>query len=130
MDISLYDSTGRVKIADTSGITVNLTLPLPDELIAYAGNNRVAAVANGALEDLGTRFTTVDGVPCVNFTATHFSPYVIYVDTANLTEGVIDATPKTGDPIHPKWFLSLGLACVSLVLFFKRDRTTLNLKKA
>lgn len=130
MDISLYDSTGRVKIADTSGITVNLTLPLPDELVAYAGNNRVGAVANGALEDLGTRFTTVDGVPCVNFTATHFSPYVIYVDTANLTEGVIDSTPQTGDPIHPKWFLSLGLACVSLILFFKRDKSALNLKKA
>lgn len=129
MDISLYDSTGRVKIADTSGITVNLTLPLPDELVPYAGNNRVGAVANGALEDLGVRFTTVDGVPCVNFTATHFSPYVIYVDTANLTEGVIDATPQTGDPIHPKWFLSLGLACVSLILFFKRDKA-LNLKKA
>lgn len=131
MDISLYDSTGRIKIADTSGISVNLTLPLPDGLIQYAGNNRVAAVANGGLEDLNTRFTTVGGVPCVNFTATHFSPYVIYVDTANLTEATIDATPKTGDPIHPKWFLALGLACTSLILFFKRDKKmVLNTKKA
>ena len=130
MDISLYDSTGRIKIADTSGISVNLTLPLPDELIQYAGNNRVAAVANGALEDLNIRFTTVGGVPCVNFTATHFSPYVIYVDTANLTEATIDSTPKTGDPIHPKWFLALGLACTSLILFFKRDKVVLNTKNA
>lgn len=130
MDISLYDSTGRIKIADTSGISVNLTLPLPDELIQYAGNNRVAAVSNGMLEDLNTRFTTVGGVPCVNFTATHFSPYVIYVDTANLTEATIDSTPKTGDPIHPKWFLALGLACTSLILFFKRDKVVLNTKNA
>ncbi len=130
MDISLYDSTGRIKIADTSGITVNLTLPLPDDLAQYAGNNRVAAVSNGALEDLNARFTTVDGVPCVNFTATHFSPYVIYVDTANLTEATIDATPKTGDPIHPKWFLALGLACISLILFFKRDKVVINTKAA
>ena len=122
MDISLYDSTGRTKIADTSGISVNLTLPLPDDLIQYAGNNKVAAVNNGALEDLNVRFTTVDGVSCVNFTASHFSPYVIYVDTANLTQGTIDATPKTGDPIHPKWFLAMGMACVSLILFFKRDK--------
>lgn len=122
MDISLYDSTGRTKIADTSGISVNITLPLPDDLIQYAGNNRVAAVVNGSLEELNTRFTTVDGVPCVNFTASHFSPYVIYVDTANLTQGTIDATPKTGDPIHPKWFLAIGMACVSLILFFKRDK--------
>ncbi len=130
MDISLYDSTGRVKIADTTGITVNLTLPLPDDLIQYAGNNKVAAISNGALEDLNARFTTVDGVPCVNFTATHFSPYVIYVDTANLTEATIDVTPKTGDPIHPKWFLALGMACVSLILFFKRDKVIINTRIA
>lgn len=130
MDISLYDSTGRTKIADTSGISVNITLPLPDDMIQYAGNNRAAAVTNGALEDLNARFTTVDGVPCINFTATHFSPYVIYVDTANLSEGTIDVTPKTGDPIHPKWFLAIGLACVSLILFFKKDKMPVNTKTA
>ncbi len=130
MDISLYDSTGRTRIADTTGITVNLTLPLPDDLVQYAGNNKVAAVSNGALEDLNVRFTTVGGVPCVNFTATHFSPYVIYVDTANLTEATIDTTPKTGDPIHPKWFLALGMACISLVLFFKRDKVVIKSKTA
>lgn len=129
MDISLYDSTGRTKIADTSGISVNLTLPLPDDLVQYAGNNRVAAISNGQLEDLNTRFTTVGGVPCVNFTATHFSPYVIYVDTANLTEATIDTTPQTGDPIHPKWFLSLGMACLALILFFKKDRAVVVKKR-
>lgn len=128
MDISLYDSTGRTKITDTTGISVNLTLPLPDDLIPYAGNNKIAAISGGALEDLRASFSTVDGVPCINFTASHFSPYVIYVDTANLTEGTIDATPKTGDPIHPKWFLALGLACISLILFFKRDKVVINTK--
>ncbi|MCM1134012.1 MAG: leucine-rich repeat protein [Clostridium sp.] len=130
MDISLYDSTGRTKIADTSGISVNLTLPLPDELIQYAGNNKMAAISGGALEDLNARFTTVSGVPCINFTATHFSPYVIYVDTANLTEATIDSTPKTGDPIHPKWFLALGMASLSLILFFKRDKVSVKTKAA
>ncbi|MDD6491945.1 MAG: leucine-rich repeat protein [Firmicutes bacterium] len=130
MDISLYDSSGRTKIADTSGISVNMTLPLPDDLVQYAGNNKVAAVSNGTLEELNARFTTVDGVPCVNFTATHFSPYVVYVDTANLTAGTIDVTPKTGDPIHPKWFLALGMACVSLILFFKRDKAVVKTKTA
>lgn len=130
MDISLYDSTGRTKIADTTGISVNLTLPIPDELVQYAGNNKAAAVANAQLEDLDVKFTTVDGVPCINFTATHFSPYVIYVDTANLTEGTTDMTPKTGDPIHPKWFLSLGMASIALILFFKRDKVVVQTKKA
>lgn len=58
----------------------------------------------------------------MTFTAEHFSPYVIYVDTGNLTAGVADNTPKTGDGIHPKWFLSMGLASISAVLFLKKDR--------
>ena len=121
-DVSLYDSTGRTKIADTTGLSVNITLPLPDELAPYAGNNKVASVLGGQIEDLNARYTTVNGVPCINFTAPHLSPYMIYVDTANLTEATIDVTPKTGDPIHPKWFLSIGLACISLIFFFKRDK--------
>ncbi len=130
MDISLYDSTGQTKITDVSGISVDITLPLPDGLIQYAGNNRAASVADGRLEDLGTKFTTIDGVPCVQFTATHFSPYAIYVDKGNLTEGLIDATPKTGDPIHPKWFLAMGLACISIILFCKKDKKQPKVKAA
>jgi hypothetical protein len=30
MDISLYDSTGNTKITDTTGLSISITLPLPD----------------------------------------------------------------------------------------------------
>ena len=65
---------------------------------------------------------TVDGIPCVSFTATHFSPYTIYVDTSNLSFGTIDSTPKTGDGIHPKWFVSIALFSMSIILFLKKDK--------
>lgn len=123
MDISLYDSTGTVKITNTTGLSVDITIPIPDALVAYGGNNMAGAVINGnQLENLNENFTTINGVPCIRFTATHFSPYTIYVDTGNLTEGMLDVTPKTGDPIHPKWFLSIGLACLSVILFMKKDK--------
>ena len=123
MDISLYDAKGVNKITDTSGLKVNITIPIPDALREYAGNNRVGAVVNGNLETLNPKFTTINGVPSVTFTATHFSPYTIYVDTGNITvSSVPDSTPKTGDGIHPKWFLSIGLACISIILFTKKDR--------
>ncbi len=123
MDISLYDVTGQNLITDTSNLSVNVTMPIPDALVQYAGNNKVGAVINGSqLEDLACKFTTIDGIPCVSFTATHFSPYTIYVDTNNLTAGTVDATPKTGDPIHPKWFVVIALAASSLFLFLKKDR--------
>ena len=123
MDISLYDAKGVNKITDTTNLKVNITIPIPDALKEYAGNNRVGAVVNGELETLNPKFTTINGVPSVTFTATHFSPYTIYVDTGNMTvTNTLDSTPKTGDGIHPKWFLSLGLACISIILFTKRDR--------
>ncbi|MBR4993380.1 MAG: hypothetical protein IKY04_03935, partial [Lachnospiraceae bacterium] len=123
MDITLWDSNGATKITDTTGLSVDITIPLPDSLKDYAGNNKTAAVVNDYLEPLTPKFTTLDKVPCVTFRATHFSPYAIYVDTGNLTEGTRpDGTPKTADGIHPKWFLSIGLAALSLILFFKRDK--------
>lgn len=123
MDISLYDSTGRTKITDTSGLSISITLPLPDSMITYAGNNKVAGVVNGRLDKLTPKFTTIDGVSCVTFTAEHFSPYVIYVDTSNLESlGVTDSSPKTGD-IHPKWFFVIGLTCMAVILFAKKDKT-------
>lgn len=130
MDISLYDSTGNTKITDTTGLSVSITLPLPDSLIAYAGNNKVAGVVNDKLDKLTPRFTTIDGVSCITFTAEHFSPYVIYVDVANLSDGTIsDNTPTTGDGIHPKWFLSIGLACLSFVMFMMKDNVAVSRKK-
>lgn len=122
MDISLYDKNGN-KITDTNGLSVNVTMPIPDALVQYGGNNKVGAVVNGnTLEKLNCKFTTVSGIPCVTFTATHFSPYTIYTDTSNLSANMLDVTPKTGDGIHPKWFFSIGLACISILLFMKKDR--------
>ncbi len=131
MDISLYDETGTTKIEDTTGLAVTITMPIPDDLIQYAGNNQVAGVVNGdVLDKLNARFLTINGVPCVSFTATHFSPYTIYVDRSNLMSGVTDTTPKTGDPIHPKWFLVVALGCTSAILLLKKDKNSVTVKTA
>ena len=123
-DISLYDSTGTYLVANSENLAVTITLPIPDDLVSYAGNNKAAAVINGQIDDKAVKFTTIDGVPCMTFTATHFSPYTIYVDTQNLTAGVTDMTPKTGVPA-PKWFLSAGLALFGIMLFLWKDKKVL-----
>ncbi|MCR5209205.1 MAG: leucine-rich repeat protein [Lachnospiraceae bacterium] len=128
-DISLYDSTGTQMVANADDLAVNITLPIPDDLVSYAGNNKVGVVVNGVLEDKRPTFTTIDGVPCIKFTGTHFSPYTIYVDTENVVRGVYDETPKTGDGVAPKWFLSAGMMSLSCVLFLWKDKKK-PLKKA
>lgn len=122
-DISLYDSTGTNKISPLpEGVTVTVTMPIPDDLAVYGGNAKVASTVNGQLETIQPRFTMINDVPCMTFTLTHLSPYMVYVDTANLTAaGISDATPKTADPIHPKWFLCIGLAALAIVLLIKKD---------
>ncbi len=127
VDISLYDSKGENKISPVpEGVSVSVTIPIPDDLAIYGGNARVASTVGGTLEKITPKFTVIDSVPCMNFTATHFSPYVIYVDTDNLTaSGTLDSTPKTGDMIHPKWFLVIGLVAAALFMFLKRDREEL-----
>lgn len=123
IDISLYDSTGTTKITPLpEGITVSLTMPIPNDLAVYGGNAKPALTEGGTLRNINPRFTVINGIPCMNFTVDHLSPYVIYVDTTNLSaSGSQDATPVTGDPIHPKWFLVIGLAAFAVVLFLKRD---------
>ena len=94
-----------------------------DDLAIYGGNAKIACTEGGVLDKIQPKFTVINGVPCMNYTVTHLSPYVVYVDTNNLTAtGTLDATPKTGDPIHPKWFLVIGLAAVSGVMFLMRER--------
>ena len=124
MDISLYDASGTNRITNYTGLSITITMPIPDVMTQYAGNNKVAGVVNEKLDKLKPKFTSIDGVPCVTFTATHFSPYTIYVNTANLSGEpvVIDGSPKTGDGIHPKWFLVAGLLAISIALFFMKDK--------
>lgn len=131
-DISLYDSTGTNKISPVpEGISVSITMPIPDDLAIYGGNAKIASTAGGVLEKLQPRFTVINGVPCMTYTVTHLSPYLVYVDTNNLTEaGIADATPKTADGIHPKWFLCFGLAAIAIVLFLKKDPEEYLKKKA
>ena len=59
----------------------------------------------------------------MTFTASHFSPYAIYVDTGNLSASKsYNATPKTGDGIAPKYFLAVALLALSGFLFLKKDK--------
>ena len=121
MDIKLKDQNGND--TDTTGMSVTMTLPLPDSLSKYGANVMVGCVNpdDGSLQVLNVKYSILEGKPCGTFVAPHFSPYGFYVDLNNLDPGAMDITPKTGDPISPKWFFSIGLAALSVFLFLKKD---------
>ena len=87
---------------------------------------------DGQLEEVEAQIDEKKGKTVVTFEAEHFSPYAIYhyengqgAVVLKKDGGVLtsltrkkDASPDTGDPIHPKWFLATGLLALSMMTFF------------
>ncbi len=93
LDINLYIKGTDTKVQPNEGTSVVITIPIPESLLANKDNIKVVCIIDGKLTVLKTKVVLIDGVYCVQFTATHFSPYAMVVDTAN---ELSDATnPKT-----------------------------------
>ena len=98
---------------------------------------------DGQMEAVSHRVKELSDGNYIQFTTNHFSPIGIYNYTAvngqaTVTNGksVIlnlsgnkDNTPDTGDPLHPKWFLAIGLLAGSIALFFYKGKPKQNLHK-
>lgn len=130
-EISLMDETDTVPIHKLGKQTATVELSVPDG-ISTDQMHVVTLDEDGQLEAVNYEVTESNGESKIRFTTSHFSPYGIYeydgfggtgVVSNGMTiirGGIKDNTPDTGDLIHPKWFLALGLAALACVfLFFK-----------
>lgn len=130
-EMTLYEADTAIPITGLGRLSMEITIPFPNGVSAE--NLHVVCLdANGQLEEVPSRITSVDGMDCITFTTNHFSPYGIYNyisgNTAPVNNGQAvftslsgnkDASPDTGDySIHPKWFLGTGLLFTGLALFF------------
>lgn len=80
MDIGIYAKGTNTKLQPQNGNMVTITCPIPKELLAYKDKIAVVCVVDGKLEVLHTGLLNKDGVWCVVFKASHFSPYAFVVD--------------------------------------------------
>ncbi len=123
-DIHMEDENG-IAITGLGKKNVMLTLPVPEDI--QPQNARVLCMdEDGQLESVAAQLVEIDGQPCLQFYARHFSPYGIYtfLDDAGgqVKHGKLDASPDTGDPVHPKWFLCVGMASASMALLLWKDK--------
>ena len=104
LDISLYIKGTDTKVQPNAGTSVTITCPIPANLLANKDKIKVVCMIDGKLTVLGTKTVQIDGVWCVQFNATHFSPYGMVVDATNLlTVGTMTATTPTTTPAtNPK----------------------------
>ena len=133
-DMTLYDATGTLPITRLGKQYMNVMIPMP--VGSHADGLHVVTLdADGQLEALEHRMVEMEDGNYLQFTTGHFSPVGIYqysgfggqavVSNGNaviLGTGAKDDTPDTGDFIHPKWFLVVGLFAASIVLFFYKGK--------
>lgn len=129
-DISLYEQSGHAQVTRLGKQHAEIVIPKP-EGIGTENLHVVCVDANGQLEEVPHQIVQVGDKEGIRFTAGHFSAYGIYQYGGTLTEadgrtvigslsGKRDASPDTGDFLHPKWFLAFGLLCTAVVLYFYR----------
>ncbi|MBQ6807380.1 MAG: leucine-rich repeat domain-containing protein [Lachnospiraceae bacterium] len=130
-DVTLQETDTSIPITGLGRQEMEITIPMP-EGVGEENLHVVCLDANGQLEEVESRISSVDGTACIIFKATHFSYYGIYNylsgNTAKVNDGQAifttlsgekDDSPNTGDnSIHPKWFLGVGLLFTGLALFF------------
>ena len=135
VQIHLIDNKTGVPITKTGKQMLKMTVDLPDFICN--GSVRILTVdRNGQLENIP--YTREDHE--FAFSLNHLSPFVfvnvssdgtsVYAEGAVEGDGTVitsfdqlDASPDTGDRIHPKWIMSIGLTFMSIaVLFIKKKQ--------
>lgn len=137
LDMQLFEEKCPVPITKLGKQGMVITLPLTKEL--QVGTLHVVCLdSDGQLEEVPYTISEVQGEKVVKIQAEHFSPYAMYSYTANqyVTEAIVkngeaiftlgskklDESPDTGDYIHPKWILVIGLAAVGIVLLLWKKK--------
>lgn len=118
-DISLMDASDTISIEKLGKQYVDLSMKIPSGI--SADNLHVVCLdEDGQLE--AVEYTLSEDGSMISFTCKHFSPYGMYnyegISSVSKTGDTKDDTPNTGDgPIHPKWFLVIGLGALAILVF-------------
>ncbi len=131
--LSLYEGSSGGKIVRLGRQALEVTMPLPEQL-QNQDLRLVTLDRNGQLEYLPV---ATDGEQ-IRFSTDYLSVYGIYGSGSLYAQGDVvdgravitgysrrDASPDTGDPVHPKWILGTGLLALGLamILLQRKKRT-------
>lgn len=131
--LSLYEGSSGGRITRLGRQALEVTMPLPEQL-QNKDLRLVTVDRNGQLEYLPV---AADGEQ-IRFSTDYLSVYGIYGSGSLYAQGDVvdgravitgygrrDASPDTGDPVHPKWILGTGLLALGLamILLQRKKRT-------
>lgn len=126
LDISLYIAGTNTKVQPNSGENVEITCPIPESLLANKDKLTVVCVIDGKLTVLPVKLVQKDGVWCITFTASHFSPYALVVDSqGDLTSlaagaGAFEITTPIVQNVMPYFIMTSAM--ILLGISYKKIR--------
>lgn len=120
--ISLYDSNTDCNITKFGKQKLPVSIPIPDNMPTT--NLHVICIdEDEQLEDLPFEVVGTDDGLVINFEISHTGNYGLYsFNSTSVSLFKLDDSPDTGDYIHPKWFLAIGLFALGLLFIFLKDR--------
>ncbi len=120
--ISLREEDNEIPLTKFGKQTLNITMDLPDN-IPSSNLHVICTDEDGQLEDLAFSVLNDDGKLKVSFDITHTGNFGLYsFNSTEISLYELDESPDTGDYIHPKWFLSVGLLSFGLILLILKSK--------
>ncbi len=117
-EISVKEEDSEVYLSKFGKQTLEILIKLPDNM-PTTNLHVICTDEDAQLEDLGFSVITVDNELFVQFEISHTGHYGLYsFNSTAVSQYNLDTSPDTGDRIHPKWFLALGLFSLGLALIF------------
>lgn len=137
-DMILTEETDQVPVTKLGKQNITITIPVPQGL----QNQEIQVLAldrNGQLERISSEMVLAQDSSAIQFTTNHFSQFAFYgkgtlYAEAQVTDGQANITsfsrkddsPDTGDFIHPKWFLGIGLMAAAAALLLSSRKKQVN----
>ena len=131
-NITLRDNTDTIPITRLGKQSANVRIPMQDN--SRSDNLHVVTLdQDGQMEAVPYQIEEENGTSYISFEANHFSPYGIYnyegfggsamvQNGKAMITGNKDNTPDTGDFLHPKWFLTIGLLALAVLCFLYKGK--------
>jgi hypothetical protein len=94
LDISVYITGTTTRVQPNPGTSVKIICPIPAEYLENLDQLVVVCMGSGALVVLPTQVVLVNGVYCVQFTATHFSSYALVGDKSALVDDTVTVVTR------------------------------------
>ena len=118
----MTEKDSSVRITKFGKQTYPITIELPDNM--PTSNLHVICIDEyEQLEDLPFRVQESDGKLSVQFEISHTGNYGLYsFNSTAVSKYNLDVSPDTGDRIHPKWFLAVGLLALGLAMILIKGK--------